>query len=337
MPLALEWRAPPPCPSTEQLTNDVARTLSGAAGVRRPVAARVAVEQVEARVWRVDMNVEAAGAARQRSFDAESCEAAAEAVTLILAIAMNPLLSPSPAATAGSSSVTGSQPADGTNAVVGAGDTTPAGSGRGDGTSGTPFRESVARETRPAVPLPRGEPARGASRAFGIAASFAADTSILPNAALGGDVAIGWQHRTLRVELAAAYWWPQETRDASSSAGADFHALSGELRGTYGWPAGAITAGPVLGVGLEGVKASGFGGNRANFDRSAIIPEIAAGGFLAWPAFEPFVLQFSAEMAVPLSRPSFVVLEPPPVSPYVIHRPPSLAGRAMFGARVSIF
>src|SRR3977135_1222749 len=76
-PLTLDWSASPDCSSGPRVLADVAHILNGSWAHDREVTAHVRLVKTERGVWRVVLMTETDSGARNRSFDAESCEAAA--------------------------------------------------------------------------------------------------------------------------------------------------------------------------------------------------------------------------------------------------------------------
>src|ERR1700722_13004532 len=92
--LTLEWNTTPACASKMEVMDDVSRILRGASGSERQVVARVTLNRDDGDSWRVALVTQSDGSSHERSFAAESCGAAVEAVALILAIAVNPQVIP---------------------------------------------------------------------------------------------------------------------------------------------------------------------------------------------------------------------------------------------------
>ena len=93
--LTLDWGATPECVSGSRVLEDVARLVGGASEGNRRVAASVRLTQTDYGAWHVVLKTQTEEGSRGRSFDAESCEAAAAGVALILAITENPAVAAS--------------------------------------------------------------------------------------------------------------------------------------------------------------------------------------------------------------------------------------------------
>src|SRR5262249_52655022 len=89
-PVRLEWSAPlAECPSRAAVLARVAAYARGGAVARSGVDARAAVSRRGTR-WHVDVRIAAEGVDGARAFDAESCEAVADAVAFAVALAVDP-------------------------------------------------------------------------------------------------------------------------------------------------------------------------------------------------------------------------------------------------------
>jgi hypothetical protein len=316
--LTLEWRATS-CSSHAEVLDEIARILRGASGSQRQVVARVTVDQVDRGAFRVALVTQGGGVSRQRSFEAESCAAAVEAVALILAITINPQVTmpPGPDDTA-------PVPAPPTEPAAPAPAPAPTPASTPASTS-TPDSASIGA----ANASPR---TRLSVHGLTLAAALATDTGSLPNATIGAELALGWRPGRLRFEIAGTYWAPETATEASSTAGARFQLLSAAARAAYAWPLGRFAMGPLVGLGLESFHASGFGGTLANGSAEELLGAVAAGALLTWQPASRLLLRLAIESVFPLSRPSFVVLEPS--APSSVHRPSPAFGRALFGGEV---
>ncbi|AKV04592.1 hypothetical protein AKJ09_11255 [Labilithrix luteola] len=97
--------------------------------------------------------------------------------------------------------------------------------------------------------------------------------------------------------------------------------------------------GPVFGVELDHVEATGFGGN-TSFDPDATFLAGSGGALAVWSPFTQvrgFSLRLSMEAVLPFVRPEFVVREPAPTSDTYVHRAAIVAGRAALGVEMIFF
>lgn len=314
-PLDLSWVATPPCSSRSEVEVEVARLLSLADGVQRQVLASASLGENEQGAVLVDLRLEIAGVSYRRAFQAESCQAAKSAVALILAIAINPA-----AAKAASNAAEPAASSSGPDAAPAKPSPPPP----------APSRESKAPPSMASAPpsAPR------ASSSLWAGLAGVADIGTLPKPSPGAELALGYRRGRVRVEGALSLFLAQRASDPTSPVLATFHALSGELRLAYGSRLGRFWLGPQACVGLTRIQAGGDRGSVANFDRSVLVPHVGGGGVLVWAVASRVELRAALEGLVPTFRPKFVVDEPPPAPPEVVHQSPAVVGRAMIGASI---
>jgi hypothetical protein len=291
---------------------DVAHILNGSWAHDREVTAHVRLVKTEGGAWSVVLTTEADGGARHRSFDAESCEAAAAGVAFILALALKPVPS-AETATDRSHTADGVAAADAQLVEK-----------RTDLPSTDPPEEA------PPLVLQRA-PSRPSTTVFAFAAG-AIDAGTLPRATLGATAAIGLQPGRWLFDVSAGYWSPQSATAQTNQAGARFQAFSAEARAAYGWPFGRLAAGVLAGIGIESISAEGFKGSARDFAPAALTSTFCAGGFASWRWGGPLGLRLQVEGEVPFSRPSFIVIEPAPLPNSSVFRPSTVAARALLGA-----
>jgi len=303
------------------------RILGEASGVKKQVAAHVVLEQAaEDGPWRVTLVVKADGASRVRTFDTESCLAAADAVALILAIDVDPQVAmraggataetaPAPLPTIAEPPpppppawVPGPVPAP-VPAVL---------------PSATPSRRpSAANPSDPDFRLPFG---------IVVAASLATDSGSLPVVGVGASFGIGADLGHLRLELDGTYWGPQKATAPKGPFGASFQLGSGNLRAAYLFRLGRLfSLGPLLDAGLEGMGAQGFNGTVSNKSPTEFWAAIGAGGLATLRPFSHFAVRLVLEGELPVPRPNFIVQNPTPTLDSTVHRPSPLLGRAIVG------
>jgi hypothetical protein len=98
-PVELQWSAPSGCPGREDVLAGVARILGEArGGTRQAVSARASVSKVAPDKWQVQLTTRTGPSEGERTVEAQSCQALADTVALILALAANPESTPSPPA-----------------------------------------------------------------------------------------------------------------------------------------------------------------------------------------------------------------------------------------------
>jgi len=104
-PVALLWTAPPACPSSDTVHDQVEKTLGVSLKDLAPVAAVVTVAQ-GAGSWQAHMTLHSHGQRAERQFEAESCDALAAATVLIVALAAEGANEPPPGQSAARSGAT---------------------------------------------------------------------------------------------------------------------------------------------------------------------------------------------------------------------------------------
>jgi len=316
--LELQWQGAAECAERSALDDEIARILANAHGERRTVSARVAVAPESGApnsAWHVELATTVGNETHERHFDAESCAAARSAIALILALAIDPLSAPS-----GPGPTTESSPAPSDRPVTAA---APA--------EHAPTITSVERDSPPEVSR---SPGPAPTSAWVLAAAAGIDDGTLPRPTLGAELALGFIHDGLRVELSGSAWGARDGFSTSDDAGARFRLVSAEARAVYAWRWHQVALGPSVGFDLARLSASGFDGSSANFEQRKTIAGLGAGGLLEWRPARWFGVRAALESVFWLSRPAFVVLEPNPAPPSLVYRPAVVAGRAFLGAEL---
>lgn len=311
--LELSWSATPPCSSQAEIENEVARLLEGASGPTRELRAQARLAPIANGGIAVELRLEVAGKLHLRSFEAESCQAAKSAVSLILAITMNP--GAGGAAAAGYSNQ--SEPGELDSETIAA----PA--------EPRPTATVVPTSTRSQPERARRALAPASTLSLGLAGLI--EAGALPSAGLGGELQVIYQRGHLRAEAGAAVLGSRSARAETSGAGARLNAVSGRLRGGWGWELDSIWIGPFASAGLRRVSATGFGGSARNLERAEWVPELGAGGLLTYRATRWLGVRLSGEASFPTLLPKFVVVEPAPAPSQVVHQSSRVIGSAAIG------
>lgn len=302
-PVELEWIATPECPSGSYVVGEVGRVLGSASGPQKTVRARADVVREEGGPWRIVLVTQTEGASGRRTFAAETCQALADATALILAMTVNPAMTAPP-------SEPGPPPAP--PPLVPA-----------------PIPADARREPEPGPPT--------TWIRFSASASLAGDTGTLPAASVGPQLALAWLPGRFRAEIALAYATPQRGSGAGGRAeGADFDLWTAGARVGVAWPIGAFQLGPLAGADVESLGAAGFGGT-ASFQQDAVFIAIGGGLRASWSPLPRLAVRLVGQAMVPLSRPSFVIVDPAPVPAELVHQPAAVAGRATFGVEWQFF
>jgi hypothetical protein len=248
--VAIEWIAPDSdrCPDAAYVEAKTARLLDGATADAPRLRARAVVLRDESGPWRVDLSTESAAGTGRRLVTAETCRAAADAIALILALAVD---AEARATDAG---------ADSTPAVT----VPPAPPAPAATTAPAPVA-SPSHETP--VPTPDLPP----SKVFSAGVYALADLGTLPRLDSGAGIRLGATPRfapTVRLELGASLWAPQAVSQASPSLGSRFDLRSFDVGAcwvpSFGrWELGSCADGELGWITASG-SSSGTGVGRSS-------------------------------------------------------------------------
>jgi hypothetical protein len=301
----VRWIAPAECP-TEAEVRAEARAIQGGATPAGQVDARAVVTSSGSR-WHVDLTVVAEHGSGERSFDASSCRELANAVALIVALRADSTQPPL------SEKRTSAKPQEEPTA--------------------TPPSGLLGAERPTQVP-PRG----GDGPRLSIATGGVLDVGLLPRPGAGGTVAVGVLLGRARIEAHASLLASQRARDPARQAqGVDVEALGAGARGCFALlPTEGVTVAPCLGVGVERLASTGFGGD-STFARESAWLSAEAGGLGTWAIGRFFALRAGAGLVLPTARPKFVVLAPDGSVADVLHKPAATTVRLELGAELKIF
>jgi hypothetical protein len=320
--LSLDWQATPNCSSEAQLRADVSRILHGAPSEARKVNARARAAQTADGNWHVELVTNIEGESHQRSFDAESCAAAENVLGLILAFAINPRAEPATSEAAGVSAASTT-----IDAAPAAPSSTP-----------TPRAPTAALPSeRAKVSSMTASPTAKSHHLLGVSAALASDLGTLPALTAGAELALGVYPGHFRFELSGADWIHRQGRASVSAAGATFSMVSAAARAGYTWPLGRLSLGPAVAAHFVQLRASGFKGSVASFDKTEVSGGFGVGGLLAWRVGEHVELHFSLEGLHWFNRPQFVVTEPNSAPAAPVYRPAALVAQAALAATVRFF
>ena len=261
----LEWVAPAGCSSRESVLDAVTRALgpSSTADVGA-IRARAVVES-SGRGWRVQLST----ANGERTLSADTCEQLAEAVALILALAIEP-------ARARVTAPPEERAASPANANANAKD------------AATPASTAA-----------------GAS-VLAIGAGELADLGTMPSAAVGAEIFAAIRVPPLRIEVAGSLWEPQRQTVPGTSAGGDLTLIAGVAHGCLLPVLDRFELGGCVGAGIDSMSASAFGPILASRGSGAWM--VAAGEARAGFALLPWLaIHAGFGLHVPLTRPSFVI------------------------------
>lgn len=312
--IVVEWEAPAECPQheivrarIEQLLGNSVASSSGehfaATGVVRPSHPP----------WILDLAISTADGTEQRILEAESCEALAEAASVVISIALAPRfeIQPSP------------PPAT---------ETTPSGTlaGPTDAAGPTDRRASKPKQPRPPKDPRSHRPLRPAASlrapTFGfVRAVGGLSIGPLPGPAALAGLGLGLRRRRFRAELLGRYNF---SRTAERDGVGGTVAYWGVLAHACFVPAWRIVDFPLCaGVDVGAMTGRGIAAQRAT--RS--LPWVAADanvGLLVHP-IPRIGLGFQIDLLIPATRPGFAI-----EGIGVVHRAASVGATAAFGVEV---
>jgi hypothetical protein len=285
-PIDLEWNAPAECPSRDAVLEDAARVVAKPPEPRSHATVRADVTRDPRGQWHAALSVDADGAHSERVLDAESCQEIARAAALIVAIV-----------------VEGKEPAQAQNPHLAA-----------------PASPAPVAPARPAV---SGRPQ--SPSAFVVSVAGVVDWGLLPSAAPGGELNLGWEHRAkaIRVRAAAgASLFGEQSADVPSqpSEGGRFKAVAASARGCASIvideggasrpPSNSLDVGLCLGVEVDTVSATGFGPSSAGFEPhsrtqtwDSVLPSIIA----SYDTSRHVAIVVRADGVLPIRAPPFGV------------------------------
>jgi hypothetical protein len=299
-PVRLDWDAPKGCPSGPEVSASIARLVARSprpAGAGLTARARVSRHGKED--WRVRLVMADAETEGERELGAESCPALADAVALVVALAIDPELASAFEPSAGASA-----PSDGRSAQVSKAIPPPA---------PADFHPSTASERPASRPSPPPEAPTRPSTARPRSAPYVAVETLVgagdrPDVSAGVGLVVGWAVRAFRVELEGALWAPSDAVTATApEKGGRFWLATLALRGCYGPSWGPVSLAGCVGVRGGRLHAEGFG-TRTVAEGMETHLGPTAGVLLSWRLGEHFALRASAEGAIVLlERRAFVL------------------------------
>jgi hypothetical protein len=337
LPIDLEWVVPGGCPARERVLEDIGKMAHPAPGQPR----------VRARTFIIERgSIDSSGRASTefvaeltvgdgfRMLHADRCEAAADAVAFILALALDPAAKPltsTAAATAMSAApgptdagVPAPAPAPAPGAATNARDSAKP----PDPTAGTPPAPSAPPSAAPETP-PRPWPDRNLS----VLAGAGGDLATMPKPTIGPFLALGIRAAMFRIE-AHGVLLPQQTTSVVSDGntfGARISGFAAGARAAYRATLGPLDAGPMLGLTYHRLSASAFGATQSGSNDGDWVSG-ALGGFLAVPFADWIALRLDAAADFAFGRPNFVI-----ENVGSVHTPATLSGCAGLGLEVRFF
>jgi hypothetical protein len=298
-PVALDWQGPDECQEAPRVLSGVERLLGRDRG-DSTLAARVSVKRAGQR-WHLALTMQRAGRTTLRELDAESCTAAADAASVILALTIDP----SSALGEDSVDVGPTPPATPDAAATDAGGrAAPPGSGEEAGPAPEP---PVSRGSALDLPLV-------------VIASGASDTGTLPRTSFGFGGGLGFLAKPIRIEATLAYWpTVSAPLGATPARGGSFAMIVTELRACALADASFLSLGGCGGWAFTSMQAEAFGVTTpisAGATWSSFVADALVLGHLS----RVFSVRLSVGLAAPFSRPTFeieglgVVYQPAPAA-----------------------
>ncbi len=329
-PVALEWIAPAECPDSAYVERELARLLAGdPVAAERRLRVRAEVGRADAGRWRVRIRTSGAGGTGDRSLDAESCRALADATALIVALAVDPARvaanRATPTSSASTAPVASSAPPVASSAPPPSASAPPP----PVASSAAPIA-STSRPPRPrasAVSLPPALPSPPTVVTVGLAGVL--DSATLPHATAGGQLMFGvvpggatW----LRIDASAALFAGAST-GVGTARGGDFALRTFDLGACIPIAIDGWELGPCAGGELAWVVGKGNGASSPDTG-TVWIPRLRGGGAFAVRIASPLYLRGDLGVAAGLTRPEFIVGG---IGGGLVHRPAALSARAGLG------
>ena len=344
----LEWNAPPECPAQSYVMAELARQLSGTTLTpEKRINARADVRRGEGQRWHLRLVTESGEQRGDRSLEAESCRAVADATALIVAMAVDPsrALGGDAGAPVG---VLGAPPLGAAAAFAAGAALQPSPSGSAPALSVPPPATGAPSASAPAPPTPP-PPAASAPTPpppvsegsvasslvhFGASGSVFADDGVLSGISPGVGGALAWLPGRFRLEVSAAYFPPTRVQVATNPArGASFDLTTVGVRGCYTLVEGRFALGPCAGGEIGYLRGAGFGVVGAA-EGGTVWEALAVGALGSLRVNGLFSFRLSLDVLAPLVRPSFVLAAPPRGSPLGVHKTAPVAGRFSFGGEL---
>lgn len=298
----LHWTAPAECPGKGAVRAEMDRLLGpSSARPPAPIPVAAAVSRDPEGRWHVHLETPGEGAPRVREIHGATCAAIADATALILAMMIDP------------AAVVAAPPIEASSPPV------------------APPSVPVASPKLPVSPprLPVDEPAPPTPTSFRIAALTGLDTASLPRLAATLGLHGSFVHGPQRFELGIVFRPSRAgTSTTRPSTGGDVDLLTGSAGTCTHFGTAMIEVGPCVGLEVGRLHASGFGVSDPG-EGSTLWAAIEAGGVFSVRLLGRLALVVRLGAAVPLLRPSFVLVNVGP-----IYRPPPATARGAAGIEI---
>lgn len=292
--LELSWQAPADCPTESQVLQRARRMLHGSeADVSVSATARVSRS---GKRFIVRLRTHGDTGAGQRTLSAESCDAAASATALMLALAVDP-------------NAELGEPGEAPDGQPGGVDTAKP---RGNGTQ--PLRlPPESKADRQATTKPGGDRTPGAARSSGeyspvatrILVGGEASWGVLPKTTLAPSLGLGLGVGRFALDAQGAYFPGSTATLSDGRRGGDFSRWALSLRGFFGLGSSRLQLGPAARIIATWIHGTGSNVSRPR-TADAWIAALAFGPRLEWH-LGSVALALSAESGLPFTRPSFAL------------------------------
>lgn len=273
--------------------------------------------------WEVVVRTARGDARGERRIEARSCAELAEATALVLALALQGSSREEATATA----TTAAEAPAATTAAPAAASPAEA----PPPPPPPPASSTVEAPRDPERPVAaRAKTAEGADGLvrFAVSASGALATSTLPSAAAGGVAEVAWTPGRWRLGVVGGLFAAQSGAVASGTSGARFQLRSLGARACMAVLETPLELGPCAGVALTDVRARGTG-MAEPYETGASWASAEGGLRAGLPLGRMAALVASADLVVPLARPTFVV-----DGNDLVHRPSAMGTRLALGAEL---
>jgi hypothetical protein len=334
--VTVDWRAPAECPDPSFVRDEIARLLAGSSAASVRVDARADVTRAGS-AWRVRL----ATGGGERTLEASSCRALAEATALILALAVDParvavnravassagpVVDPTAApvdAGAPDASPPDASPPDAVAPLVAI--TTDAGMDAADAVDASSVAPVVV--TPKPAPAPRETPSFSGPTSFAIGVGAIDDVGTLPFVGVGASIFAAWTPAPVRLELAGANFAANHTAPLANGSGGTFVLAAGALRGCYDLVVTELALLPCAGLELEALRGEGTGVLTSSPATSVWLVG-TLGALVQWRLSPLFALDARLDAGFPLQRPEFRIDD------VTLHKPAAVSGRVVLGGEI---
>lgn len=325
-PLRVSWSAPQGCPQAADALARVQALLGSevASVLRHALEVRALVTLLDSGRYQLELEMREGADAGARTIDAATCQEAAQAGALVIALTIDPQLFQRQDSEQRAASEPPTQPAPGASATPPT--TRPARKVATRAAASAPSSQASLGEPSDA---PRGVDERWArwrQLSFGAGVAGLVDGGTLPGLGAGLELGMHGMWRALRTEV-SGIWLPSRRGlvVGNEAVGGSFQLLALVLRECALGRGEAWIGGACVGLELGRLHAVAFGAddNRSG-DSTWLAPAFGVMG--GYQAARGLLLRVRLELVVPLDRSEFIV-----VNAGSVHMPDAVVGRAGLG------